>query len=75
MELRGSEYAIKTFRQVQIMADIFYKNFVAALSADTVGGSEKIAVVDGSTTKYQTPDLIKAYIIAALTASGAVTPH
>ena len=56
------------------MADIFYKNFVAALSADTVGGSEKIAVVDGTTTKYQTPDLIKAYIIAALTASGAVTP-
>jgi len=56
------------------MADVFFKDFVNGLSVDAVGGAEKIPVVDGATTKYQTPDLIKAYIIAALTASGAVTP-
>lgn len=56
------------------MADVFFKDFVNGLSVDAVGGSEKIPVVDGTTTKYQTPDLIKSYIIAALTASGAVTP-
>lgn len=56
------------------MADVFFKDFVNGLSVDAVGGGEKIPVVDGTVTKYQTPDLIKSYIIAALTASGAVTP-
>jgi hypothetical protein len=56
------------------MADQYFSTWVDALPVDTVGGSEKIPVVDAGTEKYQTPDLIKTYILAALTASAAVTP-
>jgi hypothetical protein len=55
------------------MADIPFKDFVAGLPADTIGGSEKIPVID-TTSKHITPALLKTYILALLTASSAVTP-
>jgi uncharacterized protein YjbI with pentapeptide repeats len=55
------------------MADIKFSAFVAGLSADTIGGSEKIPVID-TTPFHVTPNLLRDYIIAALTGSTAVTP-
>lgn len=51
-----------------------FNDWVDGLSVDTIGGSERIPEVDSNVSKYITPDLLKTYILAALTASGAVTP-
>ena len=55
------------------MATVFFKDFVTGLAADTLGGAEKIPLVD-TTSFHCTPDLLKTYILAALTASAAITP-
>jgi len=55
------------------MADVFFKDFVTGLAADTIGGAEKIPLVD-TTSFHCTPDLLSTYILANLTASAAITP-
>jgi len=40
--------------------------------ADTIGGSEKIPVADGSTAKHITPDLLSAYVIDQIEAADAL---
>ena len=56
------------------MSDVKWSAFVAGLAEDTIGGSEKVPLVDGSTPKYVTTSSISTYVITNLTASAAVTP-
>ena len=55
------------------MADVAWTTFVGALAADTIGGSEKIPVLDG-TAKHITPDLLVTYVIAQRVAATVQTP-
>jgi len=50
-----------------------FSEFVGALSVDTIGGSEKIPVVD-TTPYYVTPALLLTYINAAQVAASVETP-
>lgn len=51
-----------------------WTDWVGALAADTIGGSEKMPVLEGATAAHVTPDLLKTYIISALTGVAAITP-
>lgn len=56
------------------MADVPFSTFIVGLALDTIGGSEKIPVVDGSTNKHITPDLLVTYVNAAQVAGAVATP-
>jgi len=55
------------------MADVKFSTFVAGLSADTIGGSEKIPVID-TTPFHITPDLLVTYVNVQQIAAGVLTP-
>ena len=52
------------------MADVPYSDFVTGLAVDSIGGSEKMPVVDGSTPKHVTPNLLSAYAVDQLHGAG-----
>ena len=54
------------------MPDISFTDFVGGLSADTVGGSEKIPVID-TTPFHVTPNLLAAYAIDQLHGAAVIT--
>src|SRR5678816_1816322 len=51
-----------------------FSEFVGALSVDTIGGSEKVPLVDGSTNKYVTVTLVAEFVIDQLINAAEVTP-
>lgn len=55
------------------MADISFATFVAALSADTVTGAEKIPLLDGSTSKQATASVLAAFVIDQLHQASVIT--
>ncbi|HUS40429.1 MAG TPA: hypothetical protein VMX74_13335 [Pirellulales bacterium] len=55
------------------MADVPFSTFVAGLSADTIGGAEKIPVID-TTPFHVTPDLLVTYVNTQQIAAGVLTP-
>jgi hypothetical protein len=55
------------------MADVPFSDFVTALALDTVGGSEKLPVVDGSTNKHVTPTVLSNYVIDNLVGATVIT--
>ena len=55
------------------MPNVAWTTFVAALSVDTIGGSEKIPVEDAGTGKHITPDLQAAYTIDQLHGASVIT--
>lgn len=55
------------------MPDVQFSNFVAGLALDTIGGSEKLPVVDGSTNRHVTPTTLAAYAIDQLHAATVIT--
>lgn len=54
--------------------NVRYSAFVGGLAVDTVGGSEKIAVLEGSTPAHVTPDLLSTFTIDTMIAASALTP-
>lgn len=56
------------------MADVLYSTFVVGLALDTIGGSEKIPVVDDGTNKHVTPDALVDYVNAEQVAAAVLTP-
>ncbi len=56
------------------MADVPFSTFVAGLALDTIGGSEKIVVVDGSTNGHITPTTLTNFVNAAQVAGAVATP-
>lgn len=55
------------------MPDVSFSDYVNGLSADTIGGSEKIPAVDVSTDKHVTPDLLSAYTIDQIHGATVIT--
>lgn len=55
------------------MVDVAYSTFVTGLTVDAIGGSEIMPVVDVTTPKTVTPDLIAAYTIDQLHGAGVIT--
>ena len=55
------------------MADVPYSDFVTGLAVDSIGGSEKMPVVDGSTPKHVTPNLLSAYAVDQLHGAAVIT--
>jgi hypothetical protein len=55
------------------MANVKYSEFVGSLSVDTIGGSEKIPLVD-TLPYYVTPALLLTYMNAAQVAGSVATP-
>jgi len=53
---------------------IQWKDWLAGLSVDVIGGTEKIAVLDGTTAKNVTANLLADFAIDKLVAAAAVTP-
>ena len=51
-----------------------FNDFISGLPVDTIGGSEIIPAIDSGTSKHVTPNLLKTYILAALTGTSAITP-
>lgn len=51
-----------------------FVEFATALSVDSIGGSEKIVVVDGSALGYVTPALLLTYVDAQRVAAAVLTP-
>ena len=56
------------------MPDINWKDWLAGLSVDSIGGAEKLPVLDATTPKHVTAALLSAYTIDQLVAAGALTP-
>ncbi|MEM6362813.1 MAG: hypothetical protein AAF745_00190 [Planctomycetota bacterium] len=56
------------------MPDVPWTDFVAGLSLDTIGGSEKMPVLEGTTAAHVTPSALSDYVINQLTSAAAVTP-
>ena len=56
------------------MPDVAWKDWLAGLTVDTIGGAEKMPVLDGTTNKNITTALMSAYTIDQLVAASAVTP-
>lgn len=56
------------------MPDVTFTAFASALALDTIGGSEKIVVVDGSTLGHVTPATLLTYVNAAQVAGAVTTP-
>lgn len=56
------------------MSIVMWKDWLAGLSVDVIGGAEKMAVLDGVTPKNITTDLMADYAIDKLVAAAAVTP-
>lgn len=55
------------------MPNVPFSDFVTGLALDTIGGSEKLPLVDGSTNKHVTPAVIAAYVIDQLHGAGVIT--
>lgn len=55
------------------MADVPFSTFVAGTSLDTIGGSEKLPVVDGSTNKHVTPTVLSNFVIDQIAAATVIT--
>jgi hypothetical protein len=55
------------------LADIPFSTFVAGLALDTIGGIEKLPVVDGSTPRHVTPNALSAYVIDQIHAAAVIT--
>jgi hypothetical protein len=51
-----------------------WKDWLAGLVVDTIGGAEKMPVLDGTTAKHITTDLMATYTIAQLMAASNVAP-
>lgn len=51
-----------------------FSEFVGALASDTIGGSEKVVVVDGSSLAYVTPALLLTYVNTQQVAAAVLTP-
>lgn len=56
------------------MADVPFSTFVPGLPLDTIGGSEKVPLVDGSTNKHITPDTLVTYVNTQQIAGTVQTP-
>lgn len=55
------------------MADVPFSTFVAGLAVDSIGGSEKLPLVESSTNKHVTPDLLAAYTIDQIHGATVIT--
>lgn len=55
------------------MADVPFSSFVAGLALDTIGGSEKLPVVDSTTNKHITTDTMAAYAVDQLHEATVIT--
>ena len=56
------------------MGTVSWTTFVGALSVDTIGGEEKLPVLDSSTAKHITPDLLVTYVQTKNITSAVETP-
>ena len=56
------------------MGTVSWTTFVGALSVDTIGGAEKLPVLDSSTAKHITPDLLVTYVQTKNITSAVETP-
>ena len=57
------------------MSTVSFEDYVTGLALDTIGGSEKVPVIEGaSTPRHVTPDSLKDYAIAQLVATAVITP-
>ena len=56
------------------MADVPFSTFVVGLALDTIGGAEKIPVVDGTTNRHVTITSIVNYVNAQQVAGAVATP-
>lgn len=54
-------------------ADEYFHAFISGAAVDTIGGSEKLPVVESGSTKHVTPALLAAYAIDQLHGAGVIT--
>jgi hypothetical protein len=60
--------------KLKMSGTISWKDWLAGLVVDTIGGAEKMPVLDGTTPKHITTDLMATYAIAQLLAATSITP-